>query len=144
MKWTKNNALNKIDFNKTSNIFLYLEISFNDTNFKNWCTSSRVPAGYKDLCAFSIQNDQLQSAFAFWIEYLYLQGFITILFKLSDKHTNLGNKSKFEIIAVSPLTMFSIIQPLFLQKLSLYIHISNIYLGLGFQFGPQRMWALFY
>ena len=75
----------------------YLEISFNDKNFKNWCTSSRVPAGYKDLSAFLIQNDQLQTAFAFWIEYLYLPGLIIILSKLSDKHTNLGNKSKFEI-----------------------------------------------
>ena len=33
--------------------------------------------------------------------------------------------------------MFSIIQPLFLQKLSLYIHIPIIYLG--FEFGPQRI-----
>jgi hypothetical protein len=33
---------------------------------------------------------------------------------------------------VSPLSMFSIIQPLFLQK-------TNIYLGLGFEFGPQRI-----
>ena len=40
--------------------------------------------------------------------------------------------------AVSPLSMFSIIQLLFLQK---YIHIANIYLGLGFEFefGPQRI-----
>ena len=35
---------------------------------------------------------------------------------------------------VSPLSMFSINQPLFLQKLSFYIHIPNIYLGLGFEF----------
>jgi hypothetical protein len=37
--------------------------------------------------------------------------------------------------------MLSIIQPLFLQKtkLSLYIHIPNIYLQLGFEFGPQRI-----
>ena len=35
---------------------------------------------------------------------------------------------------VSPLSMFSINQPL----LSLYIQIPNIYLGLGFEFGPQR------
>ena len=34
----------------------------------------------------------------------------------------------------SPLSMFSINQPLFLQKLSLYIQIPNIYLGLGFEF----------
>ena len=41
---------------------------------------------------------------------------------------------------VSSLSMFSINQPLFLkQKLSLYIQISNIYLGLGFEFGPQRI-----
>ena len=38
---------------------------------------------------------------------------------------------------VSPLSMFSTIQPL--KKLSLYIHIPNIYLGLGFKFGPQRI-----
>ena len=39
---------------------------------------------------------------------------------------------------VSPLSMFSIIQLLFLRK---YIHIPNIYLGLGFEFefGPQRI-----
>ena len=36
-----------------------------------------------------------------------------------------------------PLFMFSINQPLFLQKYKpLY---PNIYLGLGFEFGPQRI-----
>ena len=43
---------------------------------------------------------------------------------------------------VSPLSLFSFIQPLFLQ-LSLYIHIPNIHLGLGlefeFEFGPQSI-----
>ena len=39
---------------------------------------------------------------------------------------------------VSPLSMFSINQPSFLQKLS-YMQISSIYLGLGFEFGPQRI-----
>ena len=39
----------------------------------------------------------------------------------------------------SPLAIFIINQPLLLQKLSLYIHIPNIYLGLGFEFGPQRI-----
>ena len=43
---------------------------------------------------------------------------------------------------VSPLFMFSINQALFLQNLSLYIQISNIYLGLGFEFGLQRIWDL--
>jgi hypothetical protein len=38
---------------------------------------------------------------------------------------------------VSPLSMFSIFQPLFLQKLSRSIHIPNIYLGLEFEFGPH-------
>ena len=33
----------------------------------------------------------------------------------------------------SPLAIFIINQPLLLQKLSLYIHIPNIYLGLGFE-----------
>jgi hypothetical protein len=28
---------------------------------------------------------------------------------------------------------------IFKNKLSLYIHIPNIYLGLGFEFGPQRI-----
>ena len=41
--------------------------------------------------------------------------------------------------AVSPLSMFSIIQPLFLQKTKYYIQILNIYLGLGFEIGPQRI-----
>jgi hypothetical protein len=40
---------------------------------------------------------------------------------------------------VSFLSMFSIIQPLFSQKLSLYINIPNINLGLGFEFGPKRI-----
>ena len=40
---------------------------------------------------------------------------------------------------VSPLSMFSINQPLFLQKIILYIQIPNIYLSLGFEFGPQRI-----
>ena len=40
---------------------------------------------------------------------------------------------------MSPLSLVSIIQPLFLQKISLYILIPNIYSGLGFEFGPQRI-----
>ena len=36
--------------------------------------------------------------------------------------------------AVSPLSMFSIIQPLCLQKTK-----PNIYLGLGFELGQQRI-----
>ena len=40
---------------------------------------------------------------------------------------------------VIPLSIFSINQPLFLQKLSIYIQITNIYLGLGFEFGLQRI-----
>ena len=35
-------------------------------------------------------------------------------------------------VTVSPLSMFFIFQPLFL-------HIPNIYLGLGYEFGPQRV-----
>ena len=40
---------------------------------------------------------------------------------------------------VSPLSVFSINQPFFYKKLSLYIQIPNIYLGLGFEFGQQRI-----
>ena len=41
---------------------------------------------------------------------------------------------------VSPLSMFSFIQPLFLpKKLSLYLQTPNFYLGLRFEFGPQRI-----
>ena len=42
---------------------------------------------------------------------------------------------------VSPLSMFPINQPLFLQKTKpfIYIPIPNIYLGLGLKFGPQRI-----
>ena len=44
------------------------------------------------------------------------------------------------ILVVSPLSMFFLIQQLFLQKnQNLYIHIQNIHLGLGFEFGPQRI-----
>ena len=37
------------------------------------------------------------------------------------------------------LFMFSINQPLFLQKTKLYIQIPNIYLSLVFEFGPQKL-----
>jgi hypothetical protein len=40
---------------------------------------------------------------------------------------------------VSSLSMFSLINHYFYKKLSLYIEISNIYLGLGFEFGPPRI-----
>ena len=40
---------------------------------------------------------------------------------------------------VSPLSMCSIVQPLSLKNLSLYICIPNIHLGLGFEFGPKRI-----
>ena len=40
---------------------------------------------------------------------------------------------------ISPLSMFSIIQPTFLKKLSLFIHIPNFYLRLGLEFRPKRI-----
>ena len=43
---------------------------------------------------------------------------------------------------LNPLSMYSINQPLHMStKISLYIHIPNIYLGLGFEFEfwPQRI-----
>ena len=42
-------------------------------------------------------------------------------------------------ILVQWVPCFSIIQPLFLQKTKPYIHIPNIYLGLWFKFGLQRI-----
>ena len=44
---------------------------------------------------------------------------------------------------VSPLSIVSINQPLFLQKTKpFYIQIRNSYLRLGFEFGLQRIWDL--
>ena len=43
---------------------------------------------------------------------------------------------------MSPLSMFLLFNHYFYKKLSLYIHIPNIYFGLGFEFGPQRIWDL--
>jgi hypothetical protein len=43
------------------------------------------------------------------------------------------------LILVSPSPCFLLINHYFYKKLSLYIHIPNIYLGLGFEFGPQRI-----
>ena len=41
---------------------------------------------------------------------------------------------------VGPLSVFFISQTHYVyKKLSLYIQIPNIYLGLGFEFGPQRI-----
>ena len=40
---------------------------------------------------------------------------------------------------VSPLSMFPLFNHYFYKNLSLYIHIPNVYLGLGFEFGPQRI-----
>jgi hypothetical protein len=37
-----------------------------------------------------------------------------------------------------PCPCFPLINHYFYKKLSLYIHIPDIYLGLGFEFGPQR------
>ena len=38
-----------------------------------------------------------------------------------------------------PCPGFSLINHYFYKKLSLYIQIPNMYLGLGFEFGPQRI-----
>ena len=38
-----------------------------------------------------------------------------------------------------PCPCFPLINHYFYKKLSLYIHIPNIYLGLRFEFGPQRI-----
>ena len=44
------------------------------------------------------------------------------------------------ISTVSPLSIFSInFNHYFNKKLSLYIHIPNIHLELGFEFEPQRI-----
>ena len=40
---------------------------------------------------------------------------------------------------VNPLSMFFINQLLYLQKISFYIPIPNIYLGLGFEFGRKEL-----
>ena len=40
---------------------------------------------------------------------------------------------------VSPLFPFPLFNHYFYKNQSLYIHIPNIYLGLGFEFGPQRI-----
>ena len=41
-----------------------------------------------------------------------------------------------------PCPCFPLFHHYFYKKLSLYIHIPNIYLGLGFEFGLQRIWDL--
>ena len=66
--------------------------------------------------------------------------------------TNLGFGRQFGALVVfsadlfgilSPLSMFSIIQSSFLQEtIPFYIEIPNIYLGLVFEFGPQRIMDL--
>ena len=40
---------------------------------------------------------------------------------------------------MSLLSIFFIIQPLFLQKAKPLYQIANIYLGFEFEFGPQRV-----
>ena len=42
-------------------------------------------------------------------------------------------------LCISPLSMFFIIQPLCLQKTKPLFPLPNIYLGLGFEFGQQRI-----
>ena len=58
----------------------------------------------------------------------------------SSKFQTFGQFNSTHFGTVSPLSMFSIKKPLFLQKkLSLHIRIPNNYLGLGFEFGMQRI-----
>ena len=38
-----------------------------------------------------------------------------------------------------PCPCFPLFSHYFYKKLSLYIHMPNVYLGLGFEFGPQRI-----
>ena len=40
---------------------------------------------------------------------------------------------------IIPCPCFLLFSHYFYKKLSLYIHIPNIYLGLGFEFGPKRI-----
>ena len=44
-----------------------------------------------------------------------------------------GRTISTHFFTVSSLSMFSIIQP------SLYVQLPDIYLGVGFEFGPQRI-----
>ena len=56
------------------------------------------------------------------------------------KAGNLNYGGSYVITTVlSPLSMFSINQPILPQKISLYIQIPIIYVGLGYEFGPQRI-----
>ena len=41
-----------------------------------------------------------------------------------------------------PCPCFPLFNHYFYKKLSLYIQLPNIYLGVGFEFGPQRIWDL--
>ena len=61
---------------------------------------------------------------AFWLEQISFWDIWGILGQTISTH----------FCTVSPLSMFSIIQQLFLKK-----KIPNIYLGLGFEFGLQRI-----
>ena len=72
------------------------------------------------------------------IEILNYQLFLTLILfgHLGYFRPNQGTQCNL-FDAVSPLSMFSIIQPLFYQKLSHYSHIPKIQLEL--EFGPQRI-----
>ena len=50
-----------------------------------------------------------------------------------------GQLSACILVLWVPYPCFPSINHYFYKKLSLYIHIPNMYLGLGFEFGPQRI-----
>ena len=58
---------------------------------------------------------------------------------LAENTTNARPFYPLNISAVGSVPCFSSFNHYFYKKLSLYIHIPNTYLGLGFEFGPQRI-----
>ena len=51
----------------------------------------------------------------------------------------LAQQSVHILVQLFPSPCFSLFEHHFYKKLSLYIHFPNVYLGLGFEFGLQRI-----
>ena len=87
-------------------------------------------------------NEYLLYKHSLWIGYLFFKWNFAMNCSNHRLRTPSGIFGQFISTyfgTVSPLSIFSINQPSFLQKkLSLYILIPNIYLGWGFEFGLQR------
>ena len=120
LAWNKNNKLQNLTKKKYVHMYIYLSIIQKLVQSKARTTDTQTKLFFKNskLLGFGRQ-----------IGLIFFEAFKVFSAKLSAPI----------LVLWVPCPFFPLFNHYFYKKLSLYSHIPNVYLGLGFQFGPQRI-----